>query len=285
MPSPSQKGSPGKKASPSKTPSPEKPSPKKLTPKKPSNLRLYKAALEGDNTTVMEEIDLKADVDWTYETKFEPTPLIAAAKNGHADVVQSLISAGADLNKPNKALETPIFKAIKHGNLAIVNMLIKNGADINKADIMGFTPLHEAVLSEKSPMNNYIKIIQLLLDNGANINAKTNYGTTPLHVAAVSGNKEIVFLLLKNGADINITNNINKRASEMARDFNFPDIAEMIEKWPTLYAIAMLEQRGDYNKMDMNSIKHLYRFMGGKRTTRGKRILGRKTRSNRRRRE
>jgi ankyrin repeat protein len=280
MPSPSQKGSPGKKASPSKTPSPEKPS-----PKKPSNLRLYKAALEGDNTTVMEEIDLEADVDWTYETKFEPTPLIAAAKNGHADVVQSLISAGADLNKPNKALETPIFKAIKHGNLAIVNMLIKNGADINKADIMGFTPLHEAVLSEKSPMNNYIKIIQLLLDNGANINAKTNYGTTPLHVVAVSGNKEIVFLLLKNGADINITNNINKRASEMARDFNFPDIAEMIEKWPTLYAIAAMEDNYSLNRVDTNNIKHLYQFMGGKRTTRGKRILGRKTRSFRRRRE
>jgi ankyrin repeat protein len=266
--------SPGRKASSSKTPS----------PKKPSNTRLYLAAEQGVINTVIEEIYLGADVNSTYKNKRGfTTPLIAAAQNGHAEVVEALILHGADLNKPNKAIETPIFKAINHGNLAIVEILIKNGADINKADIMGFTPLHEAVLSEKSPINNYIKIIQLLLDNGANINAKTNSGATPLHVAASRDNKDIIFLLITNGADINITNNNNKRASDVARDFNFPKTAEIIENWRTLSTIAMLEQRGEYNKLDMDNFKDFNELIGGKRTTRGKRILGRKTRSNKRR--
>jgi ankyrin repeat protein len=261
-------------------PSPNrKASPKKLTPQKPSNLRLYRAAFEGDNDTVKKQIALEADVDWTYETKFEPTPLIAASQNGHVEVVETLLSAGANLNKPNKALETPIFTAAKHGNQAIVEMLIFYGADVNKANNIGYTPLHEAAFAEQSPMNNYIEITQLLLNSGANINAQTRHGDTPLHAAASHGNKEIVFLLLMNGANINIKNNLG----QTARDNHFPEAAKMIEKWPTLYALAAMEDRGDYNKMDMNDFKRLYQFMGGKRTTRGKRILGRKTRSNRRR--
>lgn len=272
--------SPSRKASPSRNGSP-----KKLTPEKLSELSLYKAAFEGDNATVEKQIDLGADVDWTYENKFEPTPLIAASIKGHANVVETLILAGADLNKPNKALETPIFQAAKYGNLAIVKMLIFYGADVNKESNMGYTPLHEAAFAEKSQMNNYyIEIIKLLLRRGANINAQNTYGTTPLHAAAVQGKKHMVLILLLNGADIKIKNQYNKLAGEMARENNFPDIAEMIEKWPTLYALAALDDNYSLNSIDMQNIEDMYRLMGGKRKTRGKRILGRKTRSNRRRR-
>jgi ankyrin repeat protein len=267
MPSPSRKGSP-----------------KKLTPEKPSDLRLYKAAAQGDIDTVKKQIVLGADVDWTYETKFEPTPLIAAAQNGHANVVEALILAGADLNKPNKDFETPIFKAAKHGNLAIVEMLIFYKADVNRESNEGYTPLHEAAFAEQSPMNSYIEIIQLLLDNGANINAQNQNGTTPLYAAASRSNEEIVFILLKNGANINIQNQFGQTAGQMARISGSDKIADMIENWRTISTIAMLEHRGDYNKMDLTDFELLHKLIGGKRTTRGKRILGRKTRSNRRRR-
>lgn len=286
MPSSSRKASPSRKGSSSRTPSPtRKGSPKKLTPEKPSGSRLYTAALEGDINTVEKQINLGAKVDWTYENKFEPTPLIAASINGHSEVVETLILAGADFNKPNKLLETPIFQAAKYGNLAIVKMLIFYGADVNKKSNMGYTPLHEAAFAEKSQMNNYyIEIIKLLLDHGANINAQNMYGTTPLHAAAVQGKKHMVLILLLNGADIKIKNQYNKLASEMARENNFSDIAEMIEKWPTLYALAALDDNYSLNSIDTQDIEDMYRLMGGKRTTRGKQILGRKTRSNRRRR-
>jgi ankyrin repeat protein len=278
MPSPSRKASPGRKGSPSR-----KGSPKKLTPEKPSNARLYKAAAQGDIDTVKKQIVLGADVDWTSETKFEHTPLIAAAQNGHANVVEALILAGADLNKPNKALETPIFKAAKHGNLAIVEMLIFYKADVNRESNEGYTPLHEAAFAEQSPMNSYIEIIQLLLDNDANINAQNQNGTTPLHAAASRSNEEIVFILLKNGANINIQNQFGQTAGQMARIGGSDKTADMIENWRTISTIAMLEHRGDYNKMDLTDFELLRKFMGGKRTMRGKQILGRKTRSNRRR--
>jgi ankyrin repeat protein len=282
MPSPSQKGSPGKKGSPSRTPSP-----KKLTPlSEASHRRLYDAAVTGNINAVNEKINLGANVNWANLNFFGNTPLIAASRQGHANVVKTLLQHWADVNKANNDLETPIFKATESGNVAIVEMLIFHGADVNKKNYEGYTPLHRAAFAEQSPMKitEYIEIIKLLLNRGANINAQNTYYITPLHIAASRGNKDIVLLLLKNGADIKIKNRFNKLASEMARENHFPDIAEMIEKWPTLYALAAMEDNYSLNRVDTNNIKHLYQFMGGKRTTRGKRILGRKTRSNCRRR-
>lgn len=149
---------------------------------------------------------------------------------------------------------------------------------------MGYTPLHQAVLLAKPQMNHLkiIEIIKLLLNHGADINAQNKGGNTPLHLASMSNNEDIVFLLLDHGANINIQNRTGETASQMARSQGSDKLAEMIENWRTISTIAMLEHRGDYNKMDLNDFKLLRKFIGGKRTTRGKRLLGRKTRSNRR---
>jgi ankyrin repeat protein len=211
--------------------------------------------------------------------------LIVSARNGHANIVETLILAGADKNHGNYARDTPIFVASTYGKLSVVEMLINYEVDVKKKNSMGYTPLHQAVFFDESQMNHLkiIEIIKLLLDHGANVNAQNKHGTTPLHAAAIQGKKDMVLILLLNGADIKIKNKYNKLASEMARENNFSDIAEMIEKWPTLSTIAILEHRGEYIKLDMDLAKDLNELIGGKRTTRGKRILGRKTRSNRRR--
>jgi ankyrin repeat protein len=289
MHSSSRKGSPSRKGSSSRTPSPKKPSPsRKSSPsRKFSNALLYDSAENGDIDTVKEQIKLGANIDWAISKNFYNTPLIVSARNGHADIVETLILAGADKNQGNYARETPIFVASTYGKLSVVEMLIKYEVDVTKKNNMGYTPLHQAVFFDESQMNHLkiIEIIKLLINHGANINAQNKNGNTPLHGAAIQGKKDMVLILLLNGADIKIKNQYNKLASEMARENNFPEIAEMIEKWPTLYALAALDDNYSLNSIDTQDIEYMYRVMGGKRKTRGKRILGRKTKSNHRRRD
>lgn len=55
------------------------------------------------------------------------TPLQAAATAGYLDVVETILDAGADINRLSSALRA----AAKHGHRAVVEMLIDAGADVN----------------------------------------------------------------------------------------------------------------------------------------------------------
>lgn len=71
------------------------------------------------------------------------TPLLAAAKHGHSNVVQVLVAAGADLEKQDSCGDTPIFLAAYHGRTETVEVLLKAGA---KAELAGRSLLSVAML-------------------------------------------------------------------------------------------------------------------------------------------
>lgn len=62
------------------------------------------------------------------------TPLAQAAKNGHVECVQHLISNGANVNNENKYGYTPLIYAAANGHTECVEALIKAGADVKKRD-------------------------------------------------------------------------------------------------------------------------------------------------------
>jgi ankyrin repeat protein len=119
----------------------------------------------------------------------------AAADAGHLNVVQYLVSKGANVNAKDRNGYTPLLLALVSDNadIELLKVLVGEGADVNvKAASDGFTALHWAAA------NNRVDAISFLLDKGANKNARNGNNVTPLFLAASKGNLDVVDDLINN---------------------------------------------------------------------------------------
>ncbi|HCO96842.1 MAG TPA: hypothetical protein DIU00_23365 [Phycisphaerales bacterium] len=125
------------------------------------------------------------DKDWLGYT-----PLQWAVYFGYPDVVELLLSQGAD---PNIQSDTgryalDIARAMVYADIEA--LLYKHGAkdpQISLCEVLLFGDLEKAKVLIKSA--------------GADVNIKNDTGQTPLDIALNQGNKEIIKLLLDNGAE------------------------------------------------------------------------------------
>ena len=76
------------------------------------------------------------------------TCLFIAAQSGHVEIVEYLVSAGADVEKAFRTGATPLFVGAQNGHLKVVQALIKAGFAqkghleiVQKVDDFGFSPL------------------------------------------------------------------------------------------------------------------------------------------------
>jgi ankyrin repeat protein len=106
--------------------------------------------------------------------------LDSAARNGHADVIQMLVSSGIRIDK--KALEDSLLSAYAHPEA--LRRLISAGADVNArcAECNGRTTLMI------SAVNVCPEAVQFLISAGADLNLKDNKGHTALDLALASMN-------------------------------------------------------------------------------------------------
>lgn len=125
------------------------------------------------------------------------TPLIKAAWDGEAEIVETLLAAGAKVNATaTDTGETALMNAVTKGDPAIVNMLIKAGADVKPKNKFGFNAFTQAVAAGKEDL------AAILLEAGAKIEDGMP-GLTPLQFAASAGNISMINFLVKHGADVN----------------------------------------------------------------------------------
>ena len=97
---------------------------------------------------------------------YDGTALIAAAHLGHAEVVRTLISAGAPLDHVNNLGWTALIESIVLGDggknhTDTLDALVKAGANVNLPDRSGFTPLRLA------KARGYIEMVRILEAAGA----------------------------------------------------------------------------------------------------------------------
>ncbi|MEW6736162.1 MAG: ankyrin repeat domain-containing protein [Acidobacteriota bacterium] len=124
-------------------------------------------------------------------------PLGLAVFFGHQEIVEVLLTAGADVNATTReAMKiTPLHSAAAARELTIARILIAHGANVNPIQAEnGFTPLHEAAA------NGQIEFAKLLLEHGAKINPRTKDGKTPLTFALEQKQTEMTAFLREQGA-------------------------------------------------------------------------------------
>ena len=161
-------------------------------------------AENGDVGLVSQLISLKADVNArSRATKYGingRTALQVAAGFGHMEVVDKLLSKGADVNAPAKLIDgrTALQAAAERGHMEVVGKLLAEGADVNAAagQLDGRTALQAAA------GQGHLEVVEKLLAEGANINAPARqlYNRTALQAAAGQGHLEVVEKLLAEGA-------------------------------------------------------------------------------------
>ena len=199
---------------------------------------LEEAAFKGDTTTV--KALLAKGVNVNEKRKKGTTPLIAAARSGHLEIVNLLLAAGAEVDPktgPKRVGQpTALWWAARNGHQVIVETLLENGADVNgKEGKLTPTALMEAV------ERGHPFIVEVLLIGGANPNEKNAYGRTALWMAAILGRTKAVEILLENGADVNTTGEIGLTPLMLA-----------VDSWKFKYWIvkALLENGADVNMKD-----------------------------------
>jgi ankyrin repeat protein len=90
---------------------------------------------------------------------------------GYEDVVEFLLSHGADLKDDAGSNEPPLHMAVVGASLSIVKLLIARGAPLEQLNGYGGTPLGQAGWSfvNGDPDNDYVPIFDALLAAGAHI--------------------------------------------------------------------------------------------------------------------
>ena len=142
---------------------------------------LWEAVRKGDTAKVNSILSMKPELV-NISNDFNQTLLHLAlwygGQESRKDVVDILISTGADVNARDKSRSTPLHTAAGLGQKEIIKILLANGADIHARNRFGKTPLHDAAMNGR-----HDGAIQLLFDNGADINAKSIDGETPIQTA------------------------------------------------------------------------------------------------------
>src|SRR6516162_10111460 len=175
-----------------------------------------RSAERGDTKALLLFFEAGIDVNALNSDGY--TALMAAAKNGQADVVQKLLEQKAKVDLQGYSGLTALMLAAENNQLSIVKTLLSRNADPNLQDNNGWTALMKAVfrgntacvvtLADRSrqEVNRGLLVAALmghketakaLLDHGAEIDSRAEDGRTPLMLAVSKGNADLVSFFLR----------------------------------------------------------------------------------------
>ncbi len=172
-------------------------------------------------------IEAGADVTLSY-IRSEDAPIITAVTMGHANIVKSLIEAGASVNHLGLAKSTLLMLASEKNYLSVVETLIKFGAEVDLCDHHGNSAL------SLSCREGHLEIVKALENAGADIDLigksdgnPINVGNLPIEEACRKGYKDVVRFLIDAGANVNLKNSGHSALSHAA-GMGYGEIVKML---------------------------------------------------------
>jgi len=205
------------------------------------------------NDIQLTDLLLRAGAKPAVANRMGATPLLLAAQNGSAPMIERLLAAGADPNAPlTKTGDTALMMAARTGKPEAVKVLLDHQAQVNARETWGGTTALMWAISERHP-----DVAKMLIEHGADVNAKSYFvpsasgrgfeGTTPvppkpnqpieefasgmltpLMFAARENDLASAKLLVKAGADLNAQGGDGKDALSLAFFDGSYDVAEFL---------------------------------------------------------
>ena len=195
------------------------------------NALLVQAIWDKDLLQLRNVLKQGGDVNWINESDGY-APIHWAVERGFADVLNILITNGADVNSMTQGAigkdRSALHIAAEVGKPSIVQTLLESGADVNATTDYNETPLHGVRLFVKN-----VDVVKLLIDAGADINASTVFGSTPLHSASMLGAADVVMLLIGKGAAVDTANKRGLTPLHHAAQHGHASVVDVLLQSPT----------------------------------------------------
>ena len=194
------------------------------------------------------------------------TALMMACVMGLCEIVEKLISAGADVNLQSMdrkriegkyvieggwtALMLASSSSYNDSKIKILEMLIKAKVNVNTSNYEGQTALMISAMKScyDSYKENASEFVKMLIDAGANLDLQDSDGNTALMMiserAKITSSLEVMKILIDAGANLNLTNKKGKTALMLA--------SKSSNGYSSLEAVLMLIN-GDAN-LDLQDI-------------------------------
>lgn len=153
------------------------------------------------------------------------TPLLVAIYLKNIVLARIFLQRRADINILNEDGYTALIAAAQEGHTDIVELILKRDVDVNQArPTDGCTALIAATQA------GHVKIVRLLLDAGANIDQCAQYDMTALMCASSQGHDDIVKLLIMKNADVEAVTIDGFTARDFAWNHKKDTVVAMIDK-------------------------------------------------------
>lgn len=150
------------------------------------------------------------------------TSLHRATRRKNAAMIRLLLNNGATVDAKNDSGRTAFSANVRTCDEPCIKILLDAGADPNTVGYEGASELYEAAAKGE------VEYVRTLLKSGTNPSITTNYGWAPLHWASSSGHIEVVQLLIQAKADLSPISDQDSTPLDMALRANQFAIVDLL---------------------------------------------------------
>ncbi|XP_076009832.1 inversin [Genypterus blacodes] len=167
--------------------------------------QVHAAAVNGDRSALLRLITAEPTLR-DREDQFGRTPLMYCVLADRLDCAETLLKAGASVNKTDHSHRTALHLAAQKGNVRFLKLLLSRRANWLQKDLEEMTPLH---LATRHPSPKALALLLKHIGPGE-VDTQDKNKQTALHWSAFYNRPEHVRLLIKHDSNIGIPDSEGK---------------------------------------------------------------------------